>query len=65
MGILRQIYVRMTGEQQLLNENKERSGDTRAIRQNRTHRHGEADKQVAPAPTKLGGAPAVKTADAD
>ena len=65
MGILRQIYIRMTGEQQLLNENKERSGDTRAIRQNRTHRHGEADKQVAPAPTKLGGAPAVKTADED
>ena len=65
MGILRQIYVRMTGEQQLLNENKERSGDTRAIRQNRTHRHGEADKQVAPAPTKLGGPPAVKTADED
>lgn len=65
MGILRQIYVRMTGEQQLLNENKERSGDTRAIRQNRTHRHGEADKQVAPAPTKLGGAPAVKTAEED
>ena len=65
MGILRQIYIRMTGEQQLLNENKERSGDTRAIRQNRTHRHGEADKQVTPAPTKLGGPPAVKTADED
>ena len=65
MGILRQIYIRMTGEQQLLNENKERSGDTRAIRQNRTHRHGEADKQVTPAPTKLGGPPAVKTAEED
>jgi len=65
MGILRQIYVRMTGEQQLLNENKERSGDTRAIRQNRTHRKSEADKQVAPAPTKLGGPPAVKTAEED
>lgn len=65
MGILRQIYVRMTGEQQLLNENKERSGDTRAIRQNRTHRKSEADKQVAPAPTKLGGPAAVKAEDED
>lgn len=49
----------MTGEQQLLDENQERSGDTRAIRQNRTHRQSEADKQISPAPIKLGGAPAV------
>lgn len=59
MGILRHIYIRMTGEQQLLDENQERSGDTRAIRQNRTHRQSEADKQISPAPIKLGGAPAV------
>jgi len=50
MGLLaRKINILMTGERQLLDENKERSGDNRAIRQNRTHRKSEADKQVTPA----------------
>jgi len=61
MGLLaRKINVFMTGERQLLDENKERSGDTRAIRQNRTHRKSEADKQVTPALPQIGGANAVK-----
>jgi hypothetical protein len=60
MGILRHIYVYMTGERQLLDENKERSGDNRAIRQNRTHRKSEADKQATPALPQIGGADAVK-----
>jgi hypothetical protein len=61
MGLLaRKINVYMTGERQLLDENKERSGDNRAIRQNRTHRKSEADKQAAPALPQIGGANAVK-----
>jgi len=61
MGLLaRKINVFMTGERQLLDENKERSGDTRAIRQNRTHRTSEANKQATPALPKIGGANAVK-----
>lgn len=65
MGILRHIYIRMTGEQQLVNENKERSGDTRVIRQNRTHRKRESDNQVAPAPKQLGQPPATEKEDDD
>jgi hypothetical protein len=61
MGLLaRKLNVYMTGERQLLDENKERSGDNRAIRQNRTHRKSEADKQAAPALPQIGGANAVK-----
>jgi len=57
MGLLAsQINVYMSGNRQLLDENKERNSDTRAVRQNRNHSKSEADKQVSPAPDKVGGA---------
>jgi len=60
MGLLaRKINILMTGERQLLDENKERSGDTRAVRQNRTHRTSEANKQATPALPQIGSPPAI------